>query len=441
MTEPGSGRLRLSNRKYRTHLIVSFLSIAIFAAAALRLWGTELRGLPDLETYIAGLLYASGPIPLIFLIARRVFGSTVGGVAVLMLTLHGFHIYLGQTAPHYVAGVFLSLLASWLLFLLVRTRTCTPWLEAGYIAAVIAGTLVAEFFWLLIVVHLCWTILVLPRRLSLPAGEVLQAGFSNAPRMIQTQMIAVILAAPAISQSVYRAPLRAGQALSEDLLTEYLSFGFLFSKHGLTIPIHHAGELAASFLLAFALALLIAGLRAPKREAPLFALGKPLPLGLAIAAAVTSTAIMLWLTLIAERRTGGMIALTALPLIALGIPVLAATWRRHVIRLPSRSLSFLQERALFLWLMGIVSPLVLIAASCEAVPLAPATLMIFVPYYLILCAAGTVCIFQRRTFRWIIISLIVILFAGSLPSATVKPVTPGSKSDPTRSTPNLQRAD
>ena len=185
MTEPDRDKLHFSNRKYRTHLIVSFLTIAILVAAALRLWGIDLRSLADPEINVTAILFALGSIPLIFLIARRVFGSTVGGVAALMLTLHGFHISLSQAAPIHVIGVFLSLLATWLLFLLVRARTPRPWLEAGYITSLIVGALTVEPFWLLILIHLCWAMLVLPWTLALQVGWTRQIGFSKAPRLIR----------------------------------------------------------------------------------------------------------------------------------------------------------------------------------------------------------------------------------------------------------------
>ncbi|WP_138935607.1 hypothetical protein [Roseovarius arcticus] len=337
--------------------------------------------------------------------------------------------------------MFLSLLATWLLFLLIRARTPRPWLEAGYIASVIAGALTAEPFWLLVVIHLCWAMLVLPWKLALPEVWSRQIGFFKVPRLIQTQTIAIILAAPAISHSIYRARKGVGQGLSDDFLMEYFSFGFLFAKDDLTIPTHHAGAVGVWFLLAFALILLVAGLKAPKREAPLFALGQSLPPRLPIISAVVSTALMLWLALIAQRRTEDVIALTVLPLMASGIPVLTTIWRNYVPRLPSGALHFVQERAIFLWLVAVVSPLILFAAYCKAPTLAPASFMIFVPYYLILCAAGAVWMFRRRTFRWIIISLTIIVFAASVPYVTGQAETPDNNKDSAQATHTTVRAD
>ena len=222
---------------------------------------------------------------------------------------------------------------------------------------------------------------------------------------------------------------------------EYFSFGFLFAKDDLTIPTHDAGALGVWLILAFALLLLAAGLKAPKREAPLFALGPSLPPLLPIISAVASTAAMLWLALIAQQRTEDMIALTVLPLVALGISVLATIWQIYVPRWPAGALHFMQERALFLWLIAVVSPLILFAAYCKTPFLSPASFMIFVPYYLILCAAGAVWMFRRRTFRWIIISLTIIVFAASAPYPIGQAETHDDKKDAAQATHAAVRAD
>ncbi len=420
MTDPDKDKPSFSDRKYRKPLIVSFLAVALILTAALRLCGIDLSNLLDPATYVQGILFALGSIPLIFLIARRVFGSTVGGVAVLMLSLHGFHISLGQTASDNSAGTFLSLSATWLLLVLVRARTPRPWVEAGYIASVIVGALTVTLFWALIVVHVIWVILVLPRPHTPTEGWIRQIGISKAPRLIQTQTIALILAAPSFSQTAYSVRNAVTQGPTGASLMEYFSFGFLFGKDDFTILAHHIGAIWTWFLLAFALLLLVSGLRAPKREAPMFAVSKPPPLWLPIIAAVASAGVMLWEASIAHQRNEAQMALAAVPFLALTLPILATIWRTQVARLSSRSLYFLQERALLLWLLAAVAPLILFAASFKILIFAPRALTILTPYLLILCAAGAVWMFRCRTRRWSVISLTILIFAATVPYSARK---------------------
>lgn len=232
---------------------------------------TKLFGTSHLSLRSPGILFAMGSIPLIFLIARSIFGSSIGCLAALLLSLHGFHVFWSQMARMYVAGAFLSLLATWLLLCLIRTSKPRPWLEFSYVASVVIGVLTVEFFWPLIMIHLLWTVLVLPRLESISKRFSHRIGLSQGARLFQIQSLAFILAAPTLVHSVYRA--RKGAALdpSPDFLIEYFSFGFLFAKDEFTIPQLQIGQVWVWLLLTFALLLLTASLRAPKREAPIFA--------------------------------------------------------------------------------------------------------------------------------------------------------------------------
>ncbi len=113
---------------------------------------TNVFGTSHLALRLPGVFFALGSVPLIFAIARKSFGSTVGGLAALMLSLHGFHIFWSQTARMYVAGAFLALLATWLLLRLTKTRKPLPALEICYIATIMAGALTVEFFWPLLMI-------------------------------------------------------------------------------------------------------------------------------------------------------------------------------------------------------------------------------------------------------------------------------------------------
>jgi hypothetical protein len=466
-------------REYRTYAVLCALGVALACVVLLRLWGIEQRSMSHPEIYVPGIelvpgiseppprhdlaetlwwhfhdephpvgwytamlgwtktfgtshfalrfpgiLFAMGSIPLIFLIARSIFGSSIGCLAALLLSLHGFHIFWSQMARMYVAGAFLSLLATWLLLCLVRTPRSRPWLEFAYIASVVAGVLTVEFFWPLIMIHLLWTALVLPRPELVSNRSSHRIGLWQRPRLFQIQSLAFILAAPALVHAVYRA--RKGAALdpSPDFLIEYFSFGFLFAKDEFTIPQLQIGQVWVWLLLAFALLLLTASLKAPKREAPIFATTPRISVWIPGLLAVCSAGFIFWLASIAHRRNEALMAMSILPFLALLIPVLGAVWGKFVPRLPSHTLHHPQERALLLWLLAVAAPLILFAASHFVSVLAPQAFLVFVPYLLILCAAGAVWLFQNIRLRLATTGLCLLVFAASILYASRKPGAP-----------------
>ncbi|NOE20664.1 hypothetical protein GS634_21250 [Ruegeria atlantica] len=479
MTTSEKGSVFPNRREYRTGAVLFALTIAVLLTLILRLWGIDLRSMSHPEIYVPGInlvsgiseppprhnlaetiwwhfhdephpmgwyvsmlgwtkafgtshfalrfpsvLFAVGSIPLIFLIARSIFGSTVGCLAALLLSLHGFHVFWSQMARMYVAGAFLSLLATWLLLCLVRTREPRPGFEIAYVASVIAGVLTVELFWPLIMIHVFWAALVLPR----PKVDGLRfrqrIGLRQAPRLLQVQALAFILSAPALTHAVYRARKGAAPDPSFDFLVEYFSFGFLFAIDDFAVPLLQIGRIWTWLVLGFALLLLAASLKAPKREVPVMRAQQKIPVWVLVSSAVCLACFMFWLGSIAHRRNEALMAMSVLPFLALLIPVLGSIWGSFVPRLPSNTLHYPQERTLLLWLIAVVSPLILFAASHKVSILAPRAFLLFVPYLLILCAAGAVWLFQRHRFRIALISLCVVVFAASIPYAAGKPGSP-----------------
>lgn len=385
---------------------------------------TKTFGTSHLALRFPGVLLALGSIPLIFLIARRSFGPTVGCLAAVLLALHGFHIFWSQTARMYAAGAFLSLLATWLLLRLARSREPRPGIEVAYIATVIAGVQTVELFWPLIMIHTFWAALVLPRAPKEASGLWQRIGLRQAPRLIQVQTLAFILSAPALTQAVYRARKGAAPAPSPEFLIEYFSFGFLFAKDGFTMPILQTGPVWTWFLLVFSLVLLAASLKGPNREVPVADTERKIPVWILGLAAVCSASFMLWLGSISHRRTEALLALSILPFLALLIPVLAILWGAVVPRLPSDRAHSPQERTILLWLIAVVSPLILFVLSYQVSILAPRAFLVFVPYLLILCAAGAIGLFKNNLLRPTVVGLCVLVVAASVPYATKKPGSP-----------------
>lgn len=463
----------------RTHLVASFLVGVLVLAAVLRLWGIDIRSLSHPEAYVPGInlvpgiseppprhelaetiwwhfhdephpmgwylamfawteifgtshlalrfpgiLFALGSVSLVFVIARNIFGTTVGCLAALMLALHGFHIYWSQTARMYVPGAFLALLSTWLLLRLVRAREPRPALEAGYIVSVVAGVFTVELFWPLIMIHVFWAMLVLPQFATGMDRRTGQIGFRKAPRLFQIQSIAFILAAPALTHAVYRARKGAAPDPSPEFLMEYFSFGFLFARDNSPIPALHIGTAWAWLLFGFALLLLVSSLRTSKRETPLNISYQGIPMWIPVVAAAAAAGFMLWLAWIAHRRHEALAVLSVLPLLALSIPVLATAWGAYVPRLRAESLRLPRQSALLLWLIAVLSPLVLFIASYKVSVLAPRAFMIFVPFYLMLCAAGVIHVFRHEPLRRTIMGVVILVFAISIPYAARKPGSP-----------------
>ncbi|NOD65597.1 MULTISPECIES: glycosyltransferase family 39 protein [unclassified Ruegeria] len=477
-SEFGKESVFFIRREYRTSAVLCALVVALVLALILRLWGIEPRSLSHPEIYVPGIdlaagiseppprhdlaetvrwhfhdephpmgwyvtmlgwtktfgtshlalrfpgvLFALGSIPLIFLIARNIFGSTIGCLAALLLALHGFHVFWSQMARMYIAGAFLSLLATWLLLCLVKTREPRPGIEAAYVASVVAGVLTVELFWPLILIHLFWVVLIAPQPdKTLPFSQ--RISLRRAPRLFQIQALAFILSAPALTHAIYRARKGAAPDPSFDFLAEYFSFGFLFAKDIFTIPHLQIGSAGALALLIFALSLLIASLKAPKREAWIVNADRPLPMWIPGLAALCSAGFMFWLATIAHRRTEALMILSVLPLMALLIPVLGAVWSTLMPRLPFGNRYVPQERTLLLWFLAVVAPLILFAASYKVSILAPRAFLVFIPYLIILNAAGAIWLFRNSHLRAALISLCVAVFTASIPYAAKKPGSP-----------------
>lgn len=382
---------------------------------------TEVFGTSHLALRFPGVLFALGSVLLVFVTARKAFGTTTGCLAALMLGLHGFHIYWSQTARMYVPGVFLGLLATWLLLRLTETREPKPGLEACYILSIVAGVFTVELFWPLIMIHVFWAMLVLPRT---TAGTGRKIGFRKAPRLFQIQSIGFILAAPALTHAVYRARKGAAPDPSPEFLLEYFSFGFLFARDNSPIPALHIGTAWTWLLFAFALLLLVSSIKTPKREAPIEISGHGIPMWIPAVASLAVAGFMLWLAWIAHRRHEALAILSVLPFLALSIPVLASAWRAYVPRLSMEPRYLPQERAFLFWLIAGLPPLVLFIASYKVSVLAPRAFTIFIPYYLMLCAAGAVHIFRHGLLRGAIMGVTVLVVAISIPYAARKPGSP-----------------
>lgn len=391
----------------------------------LAMWGwTRLAGVSESALRLPSVIFAVLSIPLIHALGRRVHGAPVAMLAAVLLSFHGFHLYWSQIARMYAAGVFWGLLATWLVIGLARAGRPRPGLEVAYVLTVVAGVQTIELFWPVILMHVLWAALVLPGPRVRGWRALLSWHPVAAPRLLQVQAVALMLAAPALSQALYRARRDAAEAPSLTFLQDYFSFGFLFAPDRDAVPPIRLEWPWGLIVLVLALVLLAASRRAAARrraEAGAPPLTTPLPRLLTPLLALAVGALMVWMALIAHRRGGYMLVLALLPFGALAVPRLGllagrlpgAGWRRAGGRDPAVGL---------LWLLAVVAPLILFAASFRVTVLAPRAFLVFMPYLLILCSAGALAL--TGAVRVVVLGGLAAVFALSLPFSAAKPVSP-----------------
>ncbi|WP_413872965.1 glycosyltransferase family 39 protein [Albidovulum sp.] len=224
---------------------------------------TGLAGVSEWALRLPGAVIGAASVWLAFLLGRLVFGGAAGALAAVLLALHGFHLFWSQMARMYVPGAFLGLLSTLLLLAFVydgRRRALTG---AGYVLSVAATATCIEFVWPLLGIQIVWATLVLPARGDFRWSDVLRARMAGVHPAIRLQMLAVMVSAPELLHSVYRARAGAVEQTGLAFLREYLSFGFLFVTDPAAIPPMALSAPLATLLLVGSLALVAGGLKTP----------------------------------------------------------------------------------------------------------------------------------------------------------------------------------
>lgn len=327
----------------------------------------------------------------------------------------------------YVTGAFLSILATWLLLRLAHDPRAGRGAAAAYVAALVAGVGTVELFWPLIGMHVAWAALMLPAGQKAGHARGVAALFGGSPRILQLQVVALILAVPELLHGVYRA--RAGAASDPHLgwLRDYFSFGFLFRSDDNVWDIAPAGPLASALLLALALVLLALALRARGIvRAPLTG-GGDLPFWPVLGLAVTVSAFMAWLATIAHHRNWALYVVATAPILLLGLPKVATLITGAVMRrLPG--LERWRQRAngatVLIWMLAAVAPVMVFAAAGIMSLLASRVFLVFVPYLLLLLVAPIVLLPRQRLVRGAGIAALAALFVASVPLSWRMPNSP-----------------
>ena len=356
-------------------------------------------------------------IPLVYKVGHLAYDRRVGTAAAAMLALHGFQIFWSHVARMYVPGAFLGLAATWALLELHRRTRPSPWLDVGYVAAVTACAMTVEFAWPLLFVHIGWTALH-------------HRGPWNKPsRIAVLQAITLMVSAPTLSQAIIGARHGAAQPPTQDFLMHYFSFGMLFEhdaydEFGVTMPI--AVRLP---MLAVSLALIVLGLRVtttecteratPTQAGPTAWRLAPLAAGVAI--------FMLGLAFNSHNRNLPLVVASSLPLMALAAPSLVASLRPLLrVALPGieRLTGRLEGHLGLVALLAIAPTMMLYIVSFRIELIAGRAFNIFVPYVLILIAAGAVSIARRRVVAAGLTIALFVLFAASALALRQFPASP-----------------
>ncbi len=387
---------------------------------------TGLAGISEWALRLPSAVIGAASVWLVYLLGRRVFGGAAGALAAALLALNGFHLFWSQAARMYVPGAFLGLLSTLLLLAFVydggRRR---GWIGAGYVLSVAATATCIEFAWPLLGIQILWATLVLPAQGGFRWSGVLRARRAGVHPAILLQMLAVMVSAPELLHSVYRARAGAVEQTGLAFLREYLSFGFLFATDPDPIPPMAVAAPVAAALLVVALGLVAGGLRVRAPSPRPVPAGATPPPWLAVAVAAAAAGFMIWLALIALHRNAELLVVATGPVLALWLPALSRA-ADHLLRRSAALTRWRETTAgprLLAALVGVAAPLILFVLSAKVEILASRAFLVFVPALLVL-VAGAVTAIPVRWLRAAVAAALVALFAASVPWSFAKPGSP-----------------
>ena len=360
------------------------------------------------------LILGVGSILMTWRVGALTYGARAGVIAAALLSLHAFHIYWSQAARMYVPGSFLGLVSTWLLIEMTRRREPSPLIEAGYVLSVVAGALTVEFFWPLLCFQIAWTAIGARG----PAGRIPRAAFFQA--------LAFILSAPMLSHALIGGRGGAADPPTLRFLVDYFTFGLLFQVEPYRAPPLLIPMALTAGACLFSLFLLVLGLRArPVRETS----GEP-PAAPALwwllPAALGSCAIMLGFVPISFVRRKVLAAISVMPFIAIAIPIAAAWIGPMARRLSPRLVPVLDWFSSLTGLVAILAAgpmLALFVVSFAVEVMAARAFAVFIPYVLIVIAAGVISLARTRIAAAALAGALGVLLAVGLYVSWRMPIT------------------
>jgi len=367
---------------------------------------------------------------LVWRLGRMHYGNTVGLVAALLLAAHGYHLLWSQLARMYAPGTFCAVLATLLLVVVIQDRQRRLWPQAAYVVSLFLGTQMTQLFWGIAFLHVGWLALVLSSgeaRFSI--GNVLFPWKAKVSRVAQLQALALMASAPALTHVLYRAREGAVDQPGISFILDYFGFGFLFSWKVGAAPYEATPIWMLGLLAACCLALVFVGSRSSGRTTLAPVDGRPIRFLWLTGTAILSGAVIVWLASIAHRRNEFLLATAVLPLLCLWVPALVSGFRQLADQIApwlGRLIERFDPVTLLFLLIALVPATVFFAFSFAVSVAAARAFLVFVPFLLLLTAAGLVTCAERlpRSLTLGGAAAVALLWAGSIDRSWQMPYSP-----------------
>lgn len=375
-----------------------------------KLFGTSLASIR-----LPSVLFGVGSVALVYMLASMACNRRIGLVAAALLALNGHHIYWSQAARMYSMACFLGLASAVILLALLQHSRRRPGLESGYVIVTLLGLFTQLFFWVLLAAQMLLALVYSVR------------DSKKVSRIFSLQVLVAILGSPLWAHAVYRSrPIDYGSP-TMSFIQDFINFGFLFLPDYFSSSLPRDVSPAIELIVtAIALACLAGGLMNRGYSLKLDPPGEPVDAWKKLVPVAGGfTLIIVALSLLAWRRQT-LIAFTALvPLVALSaLPVVTRIWSRVNLAISKCSSCQLpgNNAVLFFLVLGVLPALLLIMVSMFKSMMIPRGFMLFVPFLLVVQAAGVDFIARRRMLA---VPLLVMLVAIHLYSIDYYRKVPG----------------
>jgi 4-amino-4-deoxy-L-arabinose transferase-like glycosyltransferase len=385
------------------------------------IWGwTKAFGTGLFSLRLPSALFGAGTILLGYWLGSLAFDRRVGVLAAALVAFNGFQIYFSQYARVFMMGTFLGLLSTIVLIQVFRERADRRRWEALYVVVSVLAIYTQTFYWLVLAVHMVWSAL----QRGSPARLV--------RRVIALQAIVVMLGAPAMAHLLYRGGRVDLPGPSAGFAAEYLSFGFILLRDDFSIPVRELAPPLFWLLALFAVSLVALGATSVGRALPASAAAArsdeaasrvaapamaTMPFTALLLVAVGAAFMTLGLTIVALQRQSLLLIAVASPFAALVLPTAYAHVRSavdaRIARPDTVGRRAAQAKSLIV-LLALLPPLLLLLLSFRSSLLTPRGFLIFIPYLLVLVAAGVLRLGKRRSLLAVVLVALALLHVASV---------------------------
>ncbi|MEZ5920780.1 MAG: glycosyltransferase family 39 protein [Parvularculaceae bacterium] len=363
---------------------------------AMRVW-TAIAGTSPTALRLPGAFAGSLTILAVFFLARALYGNLAAALSALMIAASGFHIFWSQIARMYAPGALFCVVSTYFLMRLMRDERPSEWAGWGYGLAIVLSLQTTEMCWLILAVQMLFV--ALNGDAAMKARDIVPSPMRwRVPRAAYVQGLALIASMPALAHSLYQARGEAAPAAGAEFLRNFLSFGFLFYVDADAPHSAHPGAVIIGAAFAAGLALCAIGFfRPPKaRQTSLVATAPVWPLYFL---AFASSALIFWFSTFATKRADLLSLMAPLPFFMILAPLAAAFFRpllRSLSPPADRLASYIAARTTIVsWIVA--APVVLgLILFGRAGLFAPRAFVVFVPFVIILAAAGLAALASKR---------------------------------------------